>query len=173
MIEPEKEPDFTTEEDEFNEEEGTEKVEDKMETEFSCDKCNKTFPILSNLLQHVRDQHSKEEENSIERPFTCELCNHSFKSIYHLTRHSLEVHKHTIKRSGFDNNSEELKIKNPKRHTCDICYKVFKRNEHLKRHRYNPNACTRQQMVTKEKKQSVLKDCLICHKSFGSKYHLE
>ncbi len=166
-------------------------MENEIENEYSCDKCNDTFLIKSNLLQHLRDEHSK-KENSMERPFSCKLCNYSFKRKDHLSRHILKIHKQImVKKSELENHLAEPKInlhrvdsdpnskklwlinqsikpktKNSKGHACDVCSKVFTRKDNLQKHRFS--------LHPSKSNHPLSRDwiCPICFKSFLNKYHL-
>ncbi|KAL0280423.1 UNVERIFIED_CONTAM: hypothetical protein PYX00_001718 [Menopon gallinae] len=104
---------------------------------FSCNKCEKKFPIKSLLIRHVSLKHDSRynfvcticrkgfgknsdlkthlRSHSDSKPYNCTKCNNSYKSLSNLNQH-MKVHS-SIKALE-----------------CNICNKQFTRNDSLKDH---------------------------------------
>ena len=59
------------------------------ERPFQCKECSRSFSDRSNLLQHVRSQHTKERTNT----YFCTPCNHRFAEYNYVRRHLRKIHE--------------------------------------------------------------------------------
>lgn len=70
---------------------------------FSCHQCDKSFPVRTSLLEHIRVDHQGIK-------FVCFPCNHTFRSAKNLKRHFKTIH-----------DPERL----PESHNCPKCGKIY------------------------------------------------
>jgi len=78
-------------------------------SKYSCPSCSETFPVLSELKQHMTTHDDV-------RAFRCVQCKKEYKQKSHLVQHVRSVHK------------------NERPHRCLQCSKRFKRRSHLVAH---------------------------------------
>lgn len=139
---------------------GVEKVETSI---FSCEYCEKTFPLKQLLDLHVT-QHNR------ERNFTCDICKCKFYTKYDLQKHirthnSIKEFSCSLCDKTF--NREPLLRRHIKTHdddepkfSCQVCNVTFLRKELLEYH-----------MEKHNRKKTF--NCKICNKSFVFKQGLE
>lgn len=97
----------------------------KLDGQFKCNQCTKTFQSESFLKQHTRYDHRKERE------FKCDYCDKEYTTKSSLDRHLAQLHDYNTNTSdGGDNNDK----KNDKKPTCNICLKSFFNRSELKIH---------------------------------------
>ena len=134
-----------------NKKESKEKVENKNKSrgfhrklndgKFTCDLCQKTFPLKSKILRHINGKHSS------HRPFKCSSCPKAFKykcdlKIHQLNHQDLDssLLHHCDKCEYRTKTKNNLKTHYIRKHTdefkfaCEHCGKQFKIEWDLKFH---------------------------------------
>lgn len=129
---------------------------------FSCNECERSFPLKQLLELHLTN-HTR------ERNFTCDECDKSFFTKYDLSKHSLThnpskpftcvVCQKTFARESLLHRHEKVHIDVPK-YLCTQCDRTFLTGEDLDAH------------TAKHKKKRPFA-CRVCQKSFVFKQGLE
>lgn len=127
-------------------------------TNYKCDVCTKSFPLLKQLTAHMNKWHC-----TTLQKFDCEYCDQTFSQrmtyFNHLLKH-YKKSKHSCRHNSSNfKNTRQLKERiqssdgHKQKYTCTLCSKVFDNQLNRKRHRKiaHPSAtvfkcdiCTRQ-----------------------------
>ncbi|KAJ8009521.1 hypothetical protein DPEC_G00089740 [Dallia pectoralis] len=84
-----------------------------IDTQYKCDKCQRTFHYEKSYMKHIKTSHGMEGEVT----YICETCQQTFANRCNLKIHQKHVH------------SDERLF------PCDVCTKSFKRKKDVTRHR--------------------------------------
>ncbi|CAB1343210.1 unnamed protein product [Coregonus sp. 'balchen'] len=108
---------FFPSKEEEGEEEGEERATNRssrrIDTQYKCDKCQRTFHYEKSYLKHIKTSHSVQGEVT----YRCDTCQQTFANRCNLKIHQRHVH------------SDERLF------PCDVCTKTFKRKKDVTRHR--------------------------------------
>ncbi|XP_024276618.1 GDNF-inducible zinc finger protein 1 [Oncorhynchus tshawytscha] len=108
---------FLPSKEEEGEEEGEERATNRssrrIDTQYKCDKCQRTFHYEKSYLKHIKTSHSVQGEVT----YRCDTCQQTFANRCNLKIHQRHVH------------SDERLF------PCDVCTKTFKRKKDVTRHR--------------------------------------
>jgi len=102
-------------------------------TKYSCDICNQTFTLHSNMMRHKMRAHNNSR-------FKCSECNATFASILDRRRHLTQEHQNSVRchicgKSMSNNESLQKHISKHKQHKCPHCSEVFVRWTDFQIHR--------------------------------------
>ncbi|XP_041716190.1 GDNF-inducible zinc finger protein 1 [Coregonus clupeaformis] len=94
-------------------EEGAPNRSSRRDTQYKCDKCQRTFHYEKSYLKHIKTSHGVQGEVT----YRCDTCQQTFANRCNLKIHQRHVH------------SDERLF------PCDVCTKTFKRKKDVMRHR--------------------------------------
>lgn len=68
-----------------------------VETHYSCDNCDKSFPNFNHLQKHKKEHFKKEKDADNTSKVACHICGKMFHSIRYMKSHVRDVHQESYK----------------------------------------------------------------------------
>jgi len=108
-------------------------VDKNKSTNFTCDICNQTFTLHSNMMRHKKRKHNNSR-------FKCLKCDAVFSNRQDRQRHIAKIHHNLVRchicgKSMSNNELLKKHISTHKQHTCPHCSEVFVRWSDYQKHR--------------------------------------